>query len=113
MEIISKLEGKYGCKRFLRDGHQTVLEDTSRLHYEPHELNVFEHIECEWPLFFTYLILDGLFRDDVKSVAKYRDLLDSVLVIDRNILGNSEPFGPRKLVPELYIVPKDKVINQV
>jgi hypothetical protein len=30
-EIISKLEGKYGCKRFLRDGHQTVLEDTSRL----------------------------------------------------------------------------------
>ncbi|MFN5871376.1 MAG: glycoside hydrolase family 15 protein, partial [Aphanizomenon sp.] len=27
-EIISKLAGKYGCKRFLRDGHQTVLEDT-------------------------------------------------------------------------------------
>ncbi|HEY9655257.1 MAG TPA: glycoside hydrolase family 15 protein, partial [Crinalium sp.] len=29
-DIIQKLQGKYGCKRFLRDGHQTVLEDTSR-----------------------------------------------------------------------------------
>jgi len=29
-EILSKLKGRYGCKRFLRDGHQCVLEDTSR-----------------------------------------------------------------------------------
>ncbi len=39
-DVIKKLCGTYGCKRFLRDGHQTVLEDTSRLHYEPHELKV-------------------------------------------------------------------------
>ncbi|RKP11341.1 family 15 glycoside hydrolase [Piptocephalis cylindrospora] len=26
-EIIRKLGGKYGCRRFLRDGHQTVVED--------------------------------------------------------------------------------------
>ena len=24
-EIVTKLQGRYGCKRFLRDGHQTVL----------------------------------------------------------------------------------------
>lgn len=29
-EIVRKLGGRYGCKRFLRDGHQAVLEDTSR-----------------------------------------------------------------------------------
>ena len=29
-EIAKKLGGKYGFKRFLRDGHQTILEDTSR-----------------------------------------------------------------------------------
>ena len=29
-DIIKKLGGQYGCKRFLRDGHQTVLEDTTR-----------------------------------------------------------------------------------
>ena len=37
-KIIAKLQGPYGCKRFLRDGHQTVIEDNTRLHYEPEEL---------------------------------------------------------------------------
>jgi phosphorylase kinase alpha/beta subunit len=37
-KIVDKLQGRYGCKRFLRDGHQTVIEDTTRLHYEPEEL---------------------------------------------------------------------------
>jgi GH15 family glucan-1,4-alpha-glucosidase len=37
-EIETKLRGRWGCKRFLRDGHQTVLEDTRRLHYDSHEL---------------------------------------------------------------------------
>ncbi|KAJ3114832.1 Phosphorylase b kinase regulatory subunit alpha [Phlyctochytrium bullatum] len=29
-EIVKKLGGRFGFKRFLRDGHQTILEDTSR-----------------------------------------------------------------------------------
>ena len=49
--IQSKLGGRYGMKRFLRDGYKTVKEDTKRLHYEPWELRVFDNIECEWPLF--------------------------------------------------------------
>jgi hypothetical protein len=36
--IRRELGGPYGYKRFLRDGHQTVVEDVSRLHYEPEEL---------------------------------------------------------------------------
>jgi phosphorylase kinase alpha/beta subunit len=36
-KITTQLGGKYGCKRFLRDGHQTLLEDSQRLHYEPFE----------------------------------------------------------------------------
>ncbi|MBD2776260.1 glycoside hydrolase family 15 protein [Iningainema tapete] len=98
-DIINKLEGKYGCKRFLRDGHQTVLEDTKRLHYEPLELKQFEHIECEWPLFFTYLLLDGLFRDDKEQVKYYQERLDS-LVVERNGLH---------LLPELYYVPAENI----
>ena len=70
--IVDLLQGNYGCKRFLRDGHQTVLEDHSRLHYEPSELKVFEHIECEWPLFFTYLLLDAHYREDAELAADYR-----------------------------------------
>jgi phosphorylase kinase alpha/beta subunit len=98
-EIINKLEGKYGCKRFLRDGHQTVLEDTNRLHYEPFELKQFENIECEWPLFFTYLFLDGLFRGEEEKVKHYQELLESLLV-ERNGL---------RLLPELYYVPEENI----
>ncbi|MGD1871497.1 MAG: glycoside hydrolase family 15 protein [Mastigocoleus sp.] len=98
-EVINKLAGKYGCKRFLRDGHQTVLEDTKRLHYEPEELQQFENIECEWPLFFTYLVLDGLFRSDLEQVKKYQELLEGVLV---------ERDG-WKLLPEVYYVPQENI----
>ncbi|MBW4582959.1 MAG: glycoside hydrolase family 15 protein [Tildeniella nuda ZEHNDER 1965/U140] len=98
-DIVTKLEGKYGCKRFLRDGHQTVLEDTSRLHYEPWELKQFEHIECEWPLFFTYLLLDAVFRGDREQIDAYQQKLQAVLV-ERDGLH---------LLPELYYVSADCV----
>jgi GH15 family glucan-1,4-alpha-glucosidase len=103
-EIIKKLAGKYGCKRFLRDGHQTVLEDHNRLHYLPHELKVFENVESEWPLFFTYLILDGLFNGDREQVKKYQKLLKPLLV---NYPNNE--IESLQLVPELYIVPAEKI----
>jgi phosphorylase kinase alpha/beta subunit len=98
-KIVEKLAGKYGCKRFLRDGHQTVLEDSTRLHYEPEELLKFEGIECEWPLFFTYLYLDALFSGDAVEIEKYRNLL---LEISIDVDGT-------QLLPELYYVPKHKI----
>lgn len=98
-KILDKLTGNYGCKRFLRDGHQTVLEDTSRLHYEPAELKAFEHIECEWPLFFAYLILDGLFRSDTAQVETFRQKLKPLFV---------ERHG-WPLLPELYYVSAEHI----
>ena len=98
-DIINKLQGNYGCKRFLRDGHQTVLEDRHRLHYEPAELQQFEHIECEWPLFFTYLLLDALFRGDTAQIKEYQQRLDAI-VIDRDGLS---------LLPELYYVSESDI----
>jgi phosphorylase kinase alpha/beta subunit len=94
-KIIDLLQGRYGCKRFLRDGHQTVLEDTSRLHYEPFELKQFEHIESEWPLFFTYLALDAIFRSDRPEAQEYLDRLNQLTV--------------NGLLPELYFVPEDAI----
>jgi phosphorylase kinase alpha/beta subunit len=93
------LEGRYGLKRFLRDGHQTVLEDEHRLHYETEELRQFEHIESEWPLFFVYLYLDALFRNDRNGIARYEQKLAALLV---------EEDG-QSLLPELYFVPADRV----
>lgn len=95
-EIVGKLEGQYGLKRFLRDGHQTELEDESRLYYEQAELKQFEHIECEWPLFYTYLYLEALLSDQHEVAQSYRKKLDRVLVEQ----------GGQQLLPELYYVPQ-------
>jgi len=96
-KIIDQLQGNYGCKRFLRDGHQTVIEDTTRLHYEPEELQQFEHIECEWPLFFAYLWLDALFRGDANAAHCYGTRLQA-LAIERD---------GWPLLPEVYYVPAE------
>ena len=98
-KILDKLGGDYGLKRFLRDGHQTALETAERLHYEPEELRQFEHIESEWPLFFTYLVLDGIFFERPEQVETYRERLEKVAV---NRDG-------QELLPELYFVPAENI----
>ncbi|XP_061566548.1 phosphorylase b kinase regulatory subunit alpha, skeletal muscle isoform isoform X2 [Cololabis saira] len=99
-EIISKLQGRYGCCRFLRDGHRTPNEDPNRLYYESAELKLFENIECEWPLFWTYLILDGIFSNTLEQVQEYEEALEGILIKQQDGI---------RLVPELYSVPLDKV----
>ncbi|XP_043952964.1 phosphorylase b kinase regulatory subunit alpha, skeletal muscle isoform isoform X4 [Gambusia affinis] len=99
-EIISKLQGRYGCCRFLRDGHRTPREDPNRLYYESAELKLFENIECEWPLFWTYLILDGIFSNSPEQVLEYQEALEAILIKQKDGI---------RLLPELYSVPPDKV----
>ncbi|OAI18928.1 glycosyl hydrolase family 15 [Methylomonas koyamae] len=97
--IVEKLQGRYGCKRFLLDGHQTAIEDHQRLHYEPSELKQFMDIECEWPLFFCYLLLNKLFAGDSEGVGDYRRKLENLLV----------EHNGQWLLPELYIVPEHAI----
>ncbi|XP_018607755.2 phosphorylase b kinase regulatory subunit alpha, skeletal muscle isoform-like [Scleropages formosus] len=99
-EIISKLQGRYGCCRFLRDGHRTPKEDPNRPYYESAELKLFENIECEWPLFWTYLILDGIFTNSPEQVQEYREALEGILIKGEDGI---------RVLPELYSVPPDKV----
>ncbi len=98
-KILKKLAGNYGCKRFLLDGHQSSIEDPTRLHYEPSELRAFEHIESEWPLFFTYLLLDALMRGEREEVAHWQQKLAPLFVEEEG----------EQLLPELYFVPEDAV----
>ncbi|KAI7898371.1 glycosyl hydrolases family 15-domain-containing protein [Cokeromyces recurvatus] len=134
----TKLEGRYGWKRFLRDGHQTVVEDHSRLHYNESELKIFENIESEWPLFFTYLVLEGLFTGNMDQVEEYRKKLEFV-TIDSSLWDPQNPRPPEDykkdnvkrpsvlcrtasldlsiappdlhipLIPELYFVPRESI----
>ncbi|CAO3648284.1 unnamed protein product [Mucor fragilis] len=133
-----KLEGRYGWKRFLRDGHQTVVEDHTRLHYNDSELKIFENIESEWPLFFTYMVLEGLFTDNMEQAEEYRKKLEFV-TIDSALWDPENPRPPEDyksedckrpaalcrtasldlstapadlhipLVPELYYVPSESI----
>ncbi|XP_018792848.1 PREDICTED: probable phosphorylase b kinase regulatory subunit alpha isoform X7 [Bactrocera latifrons] len=101
--ILSRLQGKYGCKRFLRDGYRTPKEDPSRLYYERWELRMFENIECEWPLFYCYLILFHAFQNDKLAVKEYADRLERIMVrADDGTL----------LIPESYAVPHNLVSNE-
>uniref|UniRef100_A0A8C5T1B1 Phosphorylase b kinase regulatory subunit n=1 Tax=Laticauda laticaudata TaxID=8630 RepID=A0A8C5T1B1_LATLA len=111
-EIIAKLQGRYGCCRFLRDGYRTPKEVSSSvpvlgpkrpsLQSAGPLAQLGENVVCShpWPLFWTYLIIDGLFSGNAEQVQEYRKALEGVLVKGKNGL---------RLVPELYCVPLEKV----
>ena len=56
-------------------------------------------IECEWPLFFTYLLLNNLCAGNDEAALSYRCKLESLLVEQNGQL----------LLPELYSVPKELI----
>uniref|UniRef100_A0A8C3T889 Phosphorylase b kinase regulatory subunit n=1 Tax=Chelydra serpentina TaxID=8475 RepID=A0A8C3T889_CHESE len=67
-EIITKLQVSVslGCSWPFQG--ELSSTDPNRLYYEPAELKLFENIECEWPLFWTYFIIDGIFSGNVEQV---------------------------------------------
>lgn len=98
--LQAKLRGKYGMKRFLRDGYQTSRENPDRLHYETWELRQFDNIECEWPLFFCYLLINYAFNGQYEKVQEISDILEG-LVVEK---------GGIKMLPQLYKVAEKDVI---
>ena len=98
-KIRRELGGAYGYKRFRRDGHQTVIEDVTRLHYEREELAQFEHIESEWPLFFAYELITACCEERWEEARRWRQRLRDVSVELDGI----------QLLPELYLVPAEAI----
>ena len=97
--IEQRLAGRYGYKRFLRDGHQTVIEDENKLHYDAEELEAFAHIECEWPLFLTYRLINASFAGDWAMAESFARRLEAVAVTEGGEAG----------LPELYYVPAESI----
>ncbi|MBN2872476.1 MAG: hypothetical protein JXJ30_06170 [Halothiobacillaceae bacterium] len=97
--IETRLAGRYGYKRFLRDGHQTVVEDENKLHYEPEELEAFARIECEWPLFTAYRLINACFAGDHADATAQARRLGALAVCE-----NAQPA-----LPELYYVPPESI----
>jgi phosphorylase kinase alpha/beta subunit len=97
--IRRQLAGSYGYARFRRDGHQTVLEDSSRLHYEPEELACFEAIECQWPLFLAFELISACMEERWEEAQAFQQRLTALAI----------PMDGQLLLPELYVVPLEFV----
>uniref|UniRef100_A0A6I8NLB0 Phosphorylase b kinase regulatory subunit n=1 Tax=Ornithorhynchus anatinus TaxID=9258 RepID=A0A6I8NLB0_ORNAN len=102
-KVVRKLKGKYGFKRFLRDGYRTSLEDQNRRYYKPAEIKLFDGIECEFPIFFLYMMIDGVFKGNPKQVKDYQDLLTPVL---------HQTAEGYPVIPKYYYVPADFVESE-
>ncbi|CAH2067131.1 unnamed protein product, partial [Iphiclides podalirius] len=101
--ILTRLQGKYGFKRFSRDGYKCALEDPNRRYYHEGELKEFEGIETEWPLFYVMMIIDGVFRTLPEQVEEYQKLLKSRIYMDEH----GDP-----VIPWYYYVPREGVENE-
>uniref|UniRef100_A0A095B272 Phosphorylase b kinase regulatory subunit n=1 Tax=Schistosoma haematobium TaxID=6185 RepID=A0A095B272_SCHHA len=128
--IIRKLLGRYGCRRFLRDGFRTAREDVNRLYYEPWELRMFDGIECEWPMFFAWLVIDASFREDFDDADRYMQMLQEVVIPESShsfTPSNSSRSASRRpseittqvlsrtccYVPESYSLPIDAIDAEI
>lgn len=101
-KVIRHLRGNYGFRRFRRDGYGTVLEDKNRQFYLPTELKAFESIESEWPLFYIYMMLDGLAKNKPNQVDEYYRYLKPLM-----------KKGKRGIfIPKYFFVPKSKISQE-
>ncbi|XP_011505943.1 PREDICTED: probable phosphorylase b kinase regulatory subunit beta isoform X1 [Ceratosolen solmsi marchali] len=98
--IIKRLKGNYGFKRFARDGYKTVLENPENRYYKSDEIQEFDNVECEWPLFYIFMIIDGVFNTLPEQVTEYQALLTARLSKD----SHEDP-----VVPMYYYVPEDSI----
>ena len=129
---VTQIEVMLGKRHHLDDESMNLFQDPSRLYYESAELKLFENIECEWPVFWTYLILDGIFNGDHVQVIKLSHggnltlnvlsqccscNIEQITVCSAQVQEYREALegilirgkNGIKLVPELYAVPPEKV----
>ncbi|XP_019886052.1 probable phosphorylase b kinase regulatory subunit beta isoform X3 [Ooceraea biroi] len=98
--IVHRLKGNYGFKRFGRDGYKTVLEDKQRRYYKAGEIKDFDSVESEWPLFYILMIIDGVFKSLPEQVEEYQNLLKARVHKDLN----GDP-----VIPMYYYVPMENL----
>ncbi|XP_053979168.1 probable phosphorylase b kinase regulatory subunit beta isoform X1 [Hylaeus volcanicus] len=98
--IVRRLKGNYGFKRFGRDGYKTVLENKDRRYYKSGEIKEFDNVECEWPLFYIFMIIDGVFKTLPDQVEQYQNLLKERIHKDIN----GDP-----VIPMYYYVPEENL----
>jgi phosphorylase kinase alpha/beta subunit len=77
--ILDNLQGGWGFRRFCRDGFGCVLEPEDETFYPNGITNQFENVESEWPLFHSFMIIDGVFKSDDEQVETHQRLLKQLI----------------------------------
>ncbi|PAA78187.1 hypothetical protein BOX15_Mlig017899g1, partial [Macrostomum lignano] len=119
--VFDRFRGDYGFKRFSRDGYGCAMETSGtgphrRVQYSHGELKTFEHVECQWPIFYAFLVIEHCLQGDTKTATVYKRKLDSLLVeldSDGAVPPPWDPSSrqqqqqPRRWMPKFYFVPRD------
>lgn len=53
-------------------------------YYNNGEIKDFEGNECEWPIFYTYMIIDGVFKNSTEQIEEYQAELRKCMYADDN-----------------------------
>ncbi|CAF1496940.1 unnamed protein product [Adineta ricciae] len=88
-KCIKKLRGTHGFKRFLRDGQYTDLESKEDRFYQATEIKKFDKNECEWPMFFAVMAINGIFKNNQSQVDEYLAALNPLLKRTTEVTNNS------------------------
>lgn len=54
-----------------------------RNYYREGETKEFENLECEWPIFYVLMIIDGVFKNLPDQVEEYQNLLKARIKTDK------------------------------
>ncbi|CAD5219602.1 unnamed protein product [Bursaphelenchus okinawaensis] len=100
-KCVKHLEGRYGLKRFLRDGYRTECEDTTKRNYTEEETFNFRGIESQFPMFLIYIVLTAHFKGNEVMADRYWEKLNGLLV--------SYEYGGPLIVPECYCLEEDHI----
>ncbi|KAL3119137.1 hypothetical protein niasHT_003920 [Heterodera trifolii] len=111
-KCLRHLEGRFGLRRFLRDGFRTELEDSTRRFYEAEETVQFAGVESQFPMFLACISITAFFKGDNALADKYWNKYEQLLVRKNFNCGsnnnNDESNGDCLLIcPECFCISEE------
>ncbi|KAI3418866.1 hypothetical protein GPALN_007966 [Globodera pallida] len=112
-KCLRHLEGRFGLRRFLRDGFRTELEDTTRRFYEAEETVQFSGIESQFPMFLACISITAFFKGDNSLADKYWKKFEQLLVRKSSNNSTINDDGDCMLVcPECYCISEEHMKSE-
>jgi len=103
-KILRHLEGRFGIRRYLRDGYKTEIEDTTKRYSTEEESYSFRAIESQFPGFFAYISLTAQLKGDQALADRYWTKLKSLMV--------PGDYSGLMVVPECYCIDEDHMEDE-